>query len=210
MKRDIPILVTLITGIFLVISFFIPHKPFGDMEQRALVWFAVVSGFAMILGIDSLLKVHFKKVFSLKTGWAYSLLLILGFVATVITGMESGLRHGSPFKLGCSFMFIYTYFIVPLQGTMFSLLAFFIASAAYRAFRARSFTSTLLLVAATIVMLGRVPGGESLSSWFPLASEWIMNYPQLAAKRGILIGAYLGAAATSLRILLGIERPYLN
>lgn len=210
MKRDIPILVTLITGIFLVVSFFIPHKPFGEMEQLSLIWFSIVSGFAMVLGIDSLLKVNIKKITQRKSGWGYSLLLILGFAATLVTGFESGFRHGSPFALGSSFMYIYTHFIIPLQGTMFSLLAFFIASAAYRAFRARTMVSTLLLITATIVMLGRVPGGENLWSGFATISEWIMNYPQLAAKRGILIGAYLGAAATSLRILLGIERPYLN
>jgi hypothetical protein len=210
MKREIPILITLFTGIFLVISFFIPHKPFGDMEQRALVWYAIVSGFAMIIGIDSLLKIHFQKLARRDRGWFHSLLLILGFFGTIATGIESGITHGSPFQLGTSFMYVYTHFIVPLQGTMFALLAFFIASAAYRAFRARSSVAALLLVSAVIVMLGRVPVGEQLSPWFPRIQEWIMKYPQMAAQRGILIGTYLGAAAISLRIILGIEKPYLN
>ncbi len=41
-------------------------------------------------------------------------------------------------------------------------------------------------------------------------SDWIMNIPQMAAKRGILIGVWLGAIAMSLRIILGIERTYLR
>ena len=93
---------------------------------------------------------------------------------------------------------------------------FFIASAAYRAFRARTVDATLLLIAAGVVMLGRVwIGGyvtQSLPQFLqlPFLQEWIMDVPQLAAKRGIAIGAYLGAVATSLRIILGIERTYLS
>jgi hypothetical protein len=103
-----------------------------------------------------------------------------------------------------------------MQGTMFSLLAFFIASAAFRAFRIRTFEAGLLAAAALIVMLGRVPIGDVLTQWLPEpirlqpVQEWILNVPQNAAKRAILIGAALGVMATGLRVILGIERSYLS
>ena len=37
-----------------------------------------------------------------------------------------------------------------------------------------------------------------------------MNCPNAAAQRGIIIGAALGAACLSLRVILGIERTYLG
>jgi hypothetical protein len=59
-------------------------------------------------------------------------------------------------------------------------------------------------------MLGRVPIGAFISDAIPTAAQWLMSVPNLAAKRGILLGVSLGAVATSLRIICGIERSYLG
>jgi hypothetical protein len=102
-----------------------------------------------------------------------------------------------------------------MMSTMFAMLAFYIASAAFRAFRARNAEATLLLLAATVVMLWRIPMGEALlRAIHPnipnLINTYIMNGANLAVQRGIIIGAALGAAAMSLRIMLGIERTYMG
>ena len=39
---------------------------------------------------------------------------------------------------------------------------------------------------------------------------WIMNSPNLAGQRSIMIGIGLGVVAMSLRVILGIERTYLG
>lgn len=208
MKREVPLLISTLTAVLAVTAFFVPHRPFGGMESTLLRWFSIVSGFAMVVGIQSLLLSHFRK---LRTPNApYSLILILGFTLTLIAGIYSIARYGDAFKLDSPFMFDYNYILVPLNSTMFSLLAFFIASAAYRAFRARTLDATLLLFAATAVMLGRVPLGETLWKGFPDLAEWILGVPGMAAQRGILIGITLGAVGMALRVILGIERPYLR
>lgn len=111
---------------------------------------------------------------------------------------------------GTSFEWLYENVLIPLDATMFALLAFFMASAAYRTFRARTPEATVLLVVAVIVMLGRVPIGEMLYKQAPQVCEWFMMVPTVAAKRGILFGVALGSIATSLRIILGIERSHLG
>jgi hypothetical protein len=110
-----------------------------------------------------------------------------------------------------------------MQATMFSLLAFFIASAAYRAFRARTVDATLMLVTAVVIMFARVPIGrflwegimpDSVVQWWADppgdVANWVLRVPSMAARRAILLGVSLGAIATSLKIMLGIERSYMG
>lgn len=210
MKKNIPLVITFLTGLVIVVTFFTPHQPMGSMQQRLLIWYSIVLGFTMLLGIDSLLRSNLKKIAGQQPGWIYSAVLVAGFLLTMAAGLYTWIGTKSLLTLGSSFMFIYTYVIVPLQATMFALLAFFIASAAYRAFRARSMEATLLLITAAIVMLGRVPVGAELWDKLPVMQDWIMEVPQMAAKRGIFIGIALGTVAMSLRVILGLERTYLS
>ena len=59
-------------------------------------------------------------------------------------------------------------------------------------------------------MLANVPVGEKIWSQFPAMGEWLMNVPNLAGQRGMLIGAGIGGIASGIRVLLGIERTYLG
>jgi hypothetical protein len=60
-------------------------------------------------------------------------------------------------------------------------------------------------------MLGQVPVGIAMfGEGLADVTQWILDVPNLASKRGIALGVGLGMVATSLRILLGIERTYLG
>jgi hypothetical protein len=119
-----------------------------------------------------------------------------------LSGFIAGREKGSPF------MWMFENIQIPISATMFSLLAFYMASAAFRAFRVKSLEATLLLVSAAIVMLGRVSLGRGL--FLPQITDWILTVPNTATKRGIMIGVALGMIATALKIMFGIERSYLG
>jgi hypothetical protein len=105
----------------------------------------------------------------------------------------------------------FDYVMMPILATMFSLLAFFISSAAYRAFRARNVLATLLLIAALIVMLRFFPYFPfGLGPYWAKTSNWLMNVPNLAAQRAIVIGIGLGIVGTAMKVILGIERGYMG
>jgi len=133
--------------------------------------------------------------------------ILAGLTVMGVIGVAGAYRPGQLSQ----FKYMFENLVSPLQSTMFALLSFYVASAAYRAFRAKNLDAGILLVAAIVVMLGRIPFGDMLTkgAMTPL-SEWLMSWPNAAAQRGIIIGAALGAASMSIRIILGIERTYLG
>lgn len=210
MRKEIPLGITFLTGFLIILGFFIPHDPIGDIQTIFLQWYAIISGFTMIFGIITLAKIHSRKIRRKEAGFGYSLVLIIAMITTLIMGFYSGIKYEGLFEPKAPFMWYYKNILIPLSATMFALLAFFISSAAYRAFRARNIEATLLLIAGALVMIGRVPVGHMIWNKFPVIANWIMDIPQMAAKRGIFIGISLGMIVTSLRIILGIERAYLK
>ena len=59
-------------------------------------------------------------------------------------------------------------------------------------------------------MIGLVPVGAAVSDLFPEVGRWIMNVLNTTGRRAIMMGAALGAIATGLRVILGIERSHLG
>lgn len=223
MRRQIPLIITFFVGIVLIVSAFIPKAPFGTLGEDFSVFFDIIAVFAFILGGGALVKLHGDKIYKKKDGWGYSLVTIAGFVITLIIGL---FKLGNPKGLkgivdaeGSYFYILYEYIFSPLAATMFSLLAFFVASASFRAFRAKNMEATILLTAAFIILLGRTFLGSLLTVWLPESlgflsvpelANWIMNVPNLAGQRAIMIGIALGVISTSLKIILGIESSYLG
>lgn len=220
MRRQIPLIICFICGIAMIIQFFIPHSYSQILFRRALDWTLVIGIFALVLGIGSLIHVHWVRISRLGENWQYSLLVFLGLIGMTLVGLING-------KDGRVFLWLFDNIQVPLDATMFSLLAFFIASAAFRAFRARTLEATLLLIAAIIVMFGNAPVGKwlwnqigviplisKLVDAFPAlpenAKDWILENPNMASRRAIYLGIGLGGISQALRIILGIERSHLG
>ena len=213
-KRRVPLVVVFCAGIVMIISYYIPQKwAQNDIIGGYSSWYQIIAAFALLLGVVSLAQVHTFKIIRQRQGWAYSLIMIISLIVMTLAGFLWGIKEGKPF------MWIFNNVTTPLASTVFSILAFYIASAAYRAFRARSLEASIMLVAAVIVMIGRIPFGEMFSQMLPdsLAflrldniTQWLFRVPIAAAKRAILLGMGLSGVTLSLRIILGLERTYMG
>ncbi|MDI9528385.1 MAG: hypothetical protein QM233_00475 [Candidatus Cloacimonadota bacterium] len=206
MKKTIPLMIVILGGIVWVLWVFVPHRLLQDVfyYDFYVPWIRAMSPFGMLLGVISLCMMHTSKIRRKAPKWQYSFFFFAGFIITALAGFIGGTQKGG------LYMWLFENMQMPMSATMFALLAFYMASAAYKAFRARSAEATVLLVAAIVVMLAQVPLGVKISKYLPDISQWILDVPNLASKRGILLGVGLGSVATTLKILLGIERSYLG
>ena len=217
MKQTIPRLLCLVAGVVMIVQFFIPHAVSETIFSESLRWVRIISAFALVLGVRSVVFHHGVKVRRKAAGWGYSVVTLVGMTVMAAVGLLGGVDPKAPKLIPTSigsFSFhmqtLYENLMVPLGATMFATLAFYMASAAYRAFRARNKEVTLLLIAAFVVMIGMVPIGSAIWPKLPDVAQWLLNVPSMAAKRGILFGVALGIIGTSLKIILGIERGWLG
>ncbi len=224
MKRTIPLLITAIVGSVLVIAYFIPHPPFDGLREDFNIFFDIIASVAFILGGGNLIKMHGNRVGKREANWGYSLATVVGFLAVLVVGLTklgnpAGFRGSSVTQEGSYFQFAYEYVFKPCSATMFALLAFYVASASFRAFRAKNLEATILLLVAFIILLGRTFVGTLLTSWvpeplgflkIPYLAEKIMTVLNFAGNRAIMIGIALGIVSTSLKIIVGIDRSYLG
>lgn len=221
--------VTFIAGLFFGLEYFYPvHGDPGknfltDWIEPVSVMLTVVGAFTVGLGIYSLLQVHGRNLVQRRPGWHNSLAFFLATFAMLVFGMWEHYLHlpqPPPAVLPwpkAIYEILFNGLFAPLQAATFSLLAFYIASAAYRAFRVRTGEAALMMAAAFIVMIGQVPVGAWLTSFIPAESpaaffrlemlgEWVLRWLNTPAQRGIIFGIAVGALAMSLRIWLSLER----
>ncbi len=235
MKRTVPLLIAAAAGFTLIVAYFIP--PMQSWSEQVSVWFDILAAVAFILGGANLLATHAKHISDRVRGWGYSVVLVVSFLVTLAVGLgKVGVNpavqfptfawSGSYRQTGSAFWFLYEYAFQPLTATLFAIVAFYIASAAFRAFRAKNLEAVLLLGTAFIVLLGRTFAGIALTSWIDPAvwsgfqyftglrienlTVYIMAVFNTVGNRAIMIGIELGIVSTSLKILLGLDRSYLG
>lgn len=207
-RIEIPIAITIICTLLQIIPFYIEAKPLETFSDTFRSWMILVATCALFLGAASLTVLHSKKIQRRYRGWQYSILTLVSMVVIALAGLpipEIGLGVDNPV-----FDFLFANILTPLGATMYSIIAFFITSAAYRSFRARSNEATVVLVSGLLMICYNAPLMTSIWPGFTPIGDWIFSIPNMATMRAVIIGAALGAIALAMRVLLGIERGYLR
>lgn len=203
--NQIALIITFVIGTLMVADYYVKAPILNDAMAAVRDWMPMMTALAALVGVASILAIHGSHIVRKRSGWLYSV-VFWGFVlATFGVGMFT-----SKGTSDATYRFLYDNMLVAAVVTMTSMTAFFIASAAFRAFRASSLEAAFLLGAAAIVMLGRIPIGDAISAHLPLLADWIMNVPNMAGQRGFLIANGIGFIAISLRVILGMSRSHLR
>lgn len=196
-----------------------PLAFFAFADAQFSSWFGILAVFAFLLGGASLVRTHVRRVRARSRDWIYSVVTLVSFAVVLVAGLAKlggppGLQ-GDPFSPDTWLTRIFDAVLSPLHATLYSLLAFYVASASYRAFRARSLETSVLLGAALVVLVGRIPSADRLTAWLPAGldflrieslSLWLLKVPNTAGQRAIMIGVALGVVSLAVRMIAGLDR----
>jgi hypothetical protein len=179
-------------------------------------FFIILASLAWGMGLFSLWIVHTSNIRKKRPEWGLSLVFFIAVIGGIIAGIGYGEPKGWWVWAKPANSVIFYSMIRPMSSTVFSLLTFYLASASYRSFRAKSAEAILMMVSAIIVMLGQIPIGLWLTHWLqgtpveflqiPALGQWILRTLNSAAVRGLWFGMMLGAVAVGLRFWLSLER----
>ena len=197
----------------------------GPLQDARLALLSIVSllaAWGVVAGAVNLVLVHAKKFLNQAPGWFYSLWVLIGFLLVIganllapFVGWGSGAGNQAN-------TWIYTTVVSVGGATLAGLVAFFLVFAAYKVLRTRRTPLTVVFVVAVVLALivlapwpSFVPNPSLTSSASPTGAaslrdllSAIVRLPAVAGARGLLLGITLGAVATGIRVLIGLDRPY--
>jgi hypothetical protein len=222
-----------VAGLFYALEFFLPTsavvKPNGTtvhenfLTQKipdVIAPLADILGALLLgLGLFSLARIHSSNVLKRRPGWGNSLALLIAAVVMLVVGFSAKATEHPAQSMKDTYSVLFDGVYQNMDAAMFSLISFFILSAAYRAFRIRSIESSILMISALIVLAGLSFGvlltnslpAEGFAANFRIEtwSRWILSVVSAPTLRAIDFGIGLGGLAMGLRIWLGIERGAL-
>lgn len=217
-RKKFIVITTFFAGLYFSVEFFIPKDNFmTPLKQPTFNFLITVFGFLILLAMINMVRLHGTNVAKLKKGWYNSAALLLSIVVMCVFTLWKLNVDNPPDFVPKGFQILFFGFFASLKATVFSILAFYIVSAAYRAFRIKSAEAAFMMFSALLIMLGQMTIMTKLTSGIPLESfwanfrldniyTWIQLVPGMAAYRAIVLGVSVGYLAISLRMWLSLEK----
>lgn len=203
MRRHLlPVAIAISFGILTLLGLLLS---LSNLTTPFLSWATFLAAVALLLGVVNLFSVHISRFIFNRNVYsgvlAISMLVTFGLAITDSMGMTDG---------GLDFVFKWVQ--APLEAALASLLAFFLLFTGVRLLKERrTVWSILFLVTAVLLLLLAALSAllpPSIQSTLTSIEGLIQGLFVLSAVRGVLIGVALGIVLLSLRVLIGVERPY--
>ena len=210
-KRTIPLIIAALVGVLMIATYFVPYTEKWGAD--AMDMFIVLASAAMVLGAGNLVLLNLSKISGKREGWGFAVITLLAFFVTLVIGLAKigalptpaspgNAWSGSVVQEGTPFWWIFKFGITPLTATMFAMLAFYIASAAFRAFRAKNLEATLLLGTAFVVLLGQIYFGVWVTSFLPDLESYVTSFPEATRNVVLAIGLQVEAGVPLSEIVI--------
>ncbi len=199
MKAPFSSAIAIAVGLVVLLGYFLPIPALQSLRVVLFDWAIILAAIATWVGVANLLSVHLGKAQAGKSNAFYSVVVIVGFGATLLAGLFLGPNNDQ-------FQRVVTDIQVPVEASLVAVLTVSLALASIRLLRRRANLLSVLFLAAAVVFLILDSGFLPLEQISILVSA-LTRLP-IAGARGIILGIALGSLATGLRILMGSDRPY--
>ena len=203
LKQNIAVFIAIFFGLVTLIALLFNVS---GISTVILGWASFLAAVALILGVLNLLMVHLTRLFRERN--LYSGILVLGLLAVFAAAVFDELNGSDNVNL------LFNWVQAPLEAALASLLALFLLLAGVQLLkRQRTRWAFLFSLTAVVMLLGQA---LLTSRLLPAALrqpvnqvvEFVENVVVTAGIRGLLIGVALATLLLSLRLLMGVERPY--
>jgi hypothetical protein len=203
LKQSIAVFIAVFFGLVTLIALLFNVS---GLSTVILGWASFLVAIALILGVLNLLIVHVTRLFRERN--LYSGVLVLGMLVVFGTAVFDALSGNDNVTL------LFNWVQAPLEAALASLLAIFLLLAGVQLFkRQRTRWAFLFGLTAILMLLGQALLASrllptTLRQPVNQAYEFVQTIMVTSGMRGLLIGIALGTLLLSLRLLMGVERPY--
>ena len=189
-------------------AYFFNVPPVIDTVNWLQTFAVHISYFATWLGFLTAARVHIVNIQRRTPGiWYFSIVM---FIFALVPFLAALPEIAAPSVKTPIYQWPFEWVYTPLGAALYATTGFYIFSAAYRAFRARSFEAAVLLIAGCLVMLGNAPIGEVIWNQIPAINDWLQMTGQTPGMRALNITAALGVVYFGLRVVLGAEKRVVS
>lgn len=199
-SRQINVALIFLSAVLMITTYFFNIPLLSSLATFVQTSVSIIAAFTLLLGALNLLVLAYRQVKKRDPTAPFAVWSIVIMLTMIGVGLIPPLMN-SP-----QFLWLYNNVQAPTDSTMYSMMVFFVASACFRAFRARSKESLVMLIIGFFVIFTNAPIGVTIWEGLPVIGNWIQKFPMTGASRGFGIGVALGGIGISLRILLGYER----
>jgi hypothetical protein len=208
LKAPVSAAIAIGVGIIVLAGYFIPSL--NNIRFVLLRTGLVLSAVALLVGIISLVNVHFKKLRAESENSGYSLILLIALIATLVVGIidivQTYLTGKPNFQIT---NWVFTYIQLPIETSLLAVTAVSLTYAAASILKRRmDLFSIIFFFVVLLVLLGSFSIPPATIPFLQVIREWILRVPALGGARGLLLGIALGTITTGIRILMGTDRPY--
>ena len=204
MNRFLAVIVCLITGIIILLGYFLPFESLSTLRSLLLDWSVTLAGTAGLIGCLFLIRHHFRSVMQVKKNWFFSLIILFSFLFTVAVGFLFGGPANDHFNQ------IILSVQIPLESSILAVFCFILLYMCMKLMSQRKGLMGITFIISVILFLLLNSGLLAIFGRVPFMDQILgtLHALPVAGMRGILISIAIGSIVAALRVLLTIDKPY--